>query len=65
MNVSELYNLALWVDKNIAEVQIPQKYQALQQILQRNAQPNQQQQPFETPKNDLSETIDFIRNRVI
>lgn len=57
MNVSELYDLVYWVTREIAETQIPQKYQALQQIIQQNAQPNQPKQPFESQRNDLIETI--------
>jgi hypothetical protein len=57
MNVTELYNLARWVDENITKPQIPQKYQKLQKILQQNVQPNQPQQPFESPKADLIKTI--------
>lgn len=56
MNVAELYNLTYWVEENISKVQIPQKYQALQQILQQNAQSGQQQ-PLEAQKNDLFNTI--------
>ena len=57
MNVAELFNLTRWVDENITKVQIPQKYQALQQILQQNTQPNQPRQPFDAPKSDLITTI--------
>jgi hypothetical protein len=57
MNVSELFNLTNWVTDEIVSTQIPQKYQALQQILQQHSRPNQQKQPFETQKNDLTETI--------
>ncbi len=57
MNVSELYDLTYWVVNNIEEEQIPQKYETLQQLISRNAQPNQQQQPFETQKKDLIEAI--------
>jgi len=57
MNVSELFNLTNWVTDEIVSTQIPQKYQALQKNLQQHSQPNQQKQPFETQKNDLTETI--------
>ena len=57
MNVSELYSLTLWIEDKVVSVQIPQKYQALQQALQRNVQPNQQKQPFETQRDDLISTI--------
>jgi len=57
MNVSELYALTFWIDEEVVKTQIPQKYQALQKILQQNAQPNQQQQPFESQKTDLIEII--------
>lgn len=57
MNVSELYDLTYWIDDEIVEAQIPQKYQALQAILQKNVQPNQQKQTFESERNDLITTI--------
>ena len=57
MNVSELYSLTFWIEKEVVKTQIPQKYQALQKILQQNSQPNQQQQPFESQKTDLTEAI--------
>lgn len=57
MNVSELYALTSWIDEEVVKAQIPQKYQALQQILQQNVQPNQQQQPFKSQKTNLMETI--------
>jgi len=61
MNVSELFELTNWIQAEIVDRQIPQKYQTLQQILQRNAQPNQQKQPFEDQKNDLIESIKKVR----
>ena len=60
MNVSELYELTYWIDDEITKKQIIQKYQALLQVLQRNAQPNQQKQPFETHQNDLLDTISKV-----
>ena len=60
MNVSELFELTNWIQDQIVNAQIPQKYQTLQQILQRNAQPNQQKQPFENQKNELIETIQKV-----
>ena len=54
MNVSELFDLTHWVTDEIVATKIPQKYQALQQILQQHSKPNQQKQPFETQKNDLT-----------
>ena len=53
MNVSELYSLVHWIDDKIIATEIPQKYQELQVILQRNAQSNQQKAPFETQKDKL------------
>ncbi len=57
MNVSELYELTYWIDAKIIKEQIPQKYQNLLQVLQKNVQPNQHKQSFETQQNDLLETI--------
>lgn len=56
MNVSELFDLTFWITREIEKTQIPNKYKTLQNILQQNAQPNQQQ-PFETQKDDLIETL--------
>lgn len=60
MNVSELFGLTYWVSDEIVAAQIPQKYQALQKILQQHAQPGQQKQPFENQKNDLIETLEKV-----
>jgi len=57
MNVSELFDLTHWVTNEIVATKIPQKCQVLQQILQQHSQPNQQKQPFETQKNNLTETL--------
>ena len=57
MNISELFNLTHWVSTEIVDAQIPQKYQALFNILQQHTQPNQQKQPFDAQKNDLTETL--------
>ena len=59
MNVSELFALSNWVIREIVNKQIPQKYQALQAILQHNASPNQKQ-PFESQKNDLVSSLNGI-----
>jgi hypothetical protein len=57
MNVSELYDLTFWITNEIHDAKVPQKYQALHAILQQNSQPNHQQQPFESQKDDLIETL--------
>jgi len=57
MNVSELFDLTQWITREIEGAQIPQKYQALQKILQQHSQPNQQKPPFETQKDDLIKTL--------
>lgn len=59
MNVSELFQLTHWVTNEIEGAQIPQKYQALQSILQQNSQPNQKQ-PFESQKTDLIQTLQNV-----
>ena len=60
MNVSELYKLTYWIDKEIIKKQIPKKYQALFQILQANTKPNQQKQSFESQQNNLLKTISKV-----
>lgn len=57
MNVSELFDLTHWITQEIEGVQIPQKYQALQKIIQQHSQPNQQKQPFESQKESLIEAL--------
>lgn len=57
MNVSELFELTHWITREIEGAQIPQKYQALQTILQQHSQPNQQKTPFESQKDDLINTL--------
>ena len=60
MNVSELFDLTQWITREIEGTQIPQKYQALQQILQQHSQPNQQKPPFEAQKDDLIKTLKSV-----
>jgi len=60
MNVSELFNLTNWITQEIEVVQVQQKYQKLQTIIQLHAQPNQQRQPFETQKDDLIQTLKSV-----
>jgi len=60
MNVSELFDLTQWITREIEGKQIPQKYQALQQILQQHSQPNQQKPPFETQKDDLIKMLKSV-----
>lgn len=59
MNVNELYGLTKWIQQNIIDLQIQEKYQNLLSILQNNSQPNQQQ-PFENEKEDLLETLAVV-----
>lgn len=60
MNVAELHRLTKWVNAEIVEEQLPQKYQQLYAVLHKNSQPNQAQQPFETQQNDLIEALNSI-----
>lgn len=57
MQVTELFDLTHWIDREIVKKQIPGKYQALQTLLQQNSQQNNQQQPFEEQKDLLLEAI--------
>ncbi|WP_187148401.1 hypothetical protein [Thioalkalivibrio sulfidiphilus] len=50
MQVEELYDLTSWIQAEIVDKQIVQKYQQLHKVLQVNTQPNQQKQPFEEQK---------------
>jgi len=60
MNVSELYDLTYWIDEEIVNTEIPEKYQQLHQILHQNSQPNNQNQPFESQKDDLLKAIKAV-----
>jgi len=60
MNVSELFSLTNWITAEIVETQIPQKYQALQQILQQHSQPNKPNQSFEAQKEALIDAISQV-----
>ena len=57
MNVSELYDLGNWAEQQIIKNGLIERYQNLYVILNQNAQPNQQQSPFESQKNDLIQSI--------
>lgn len=56
MNVSELFNLTHWITQEIEGVEIPQKYEALQRIVQQHAS-NNPQQPFESEKENLFQAL--------
>lgn len=62
MQISELLQLSIWVDENIKNTQIAQKYQALQAGIQQNvnARNNQPKQPFEAQKNALIDAIKVV-----
>lgn len=53
MNVSELYALTLWVEREIGGKRLVKLYGALSGILNNNIQPNQGQQPFDEQKTNL------------
>lgn len=53
MQVEELYDLTSWIQSEIVEARILQKYQQLHAVLHQNSQPHQPRQPFENEKNDL------------
>ena len=60
MNVSELYNLTYWADKNIREREIINKYQELQNILQQHTKPNSGKPSFDEQKDRLLENLRSI-----
>lgn len=57
MYIQELYALTLWVQEEVVNKQILQKYQQLVQKLTENSQPNRQKQPFDIQKNALIEAL--------
>ncbi len=60
MNVSELFGLTNWINAEIVNKQIPQKYQSLFSVIQQNIQPNVPKQPFEVQKDDLIQTLKIV-----
>src|SRR5690348_4316259 len=60
MQIEELYELTEWINSAIVEGQIVPKYQQLHNILNRNAQPNQQKQPFEEQKKQLIDALSAV-----
>ncbi|MBO2671178.1 hypothetical protein [Shewanella algae] len=65
MQISELLQLSFWIDENIKNTQIAQKYQALQAGIQQNvnARNNQPKQPFKSQKDSLIETIKVLSTK--
>ncbi len=53
MNVSELYALTYWIDEEIRQTEVVNRYQQLQSVIQRHTQPNQQKASFEQEKENL------------
>ena len=60
MNLSELFDLTQWIDREIKGKQIRDRYQNLQSILQANTGPNRTKQPFENEKNELIAAISTV-----
>lgn len=57
MHLNELLSLIWWVNKNIRNSGVIQAYNQLHKILNQNAQPNQQKQPFEKQRSKLENTL--------
>ena len=57
MDISELIQLTRWIDREIKNEQIPQRYESLKQVLLANVRPNQARQSFESQQEDLLTTI--------
>ncbi len=53
MQIEELSAFLTWFNEEVRQPNIPKLYQQLHAILQQNAQPNQQKQPFEQQKENL------------
>ena len=60
MQVEELYGLTSWIQCEIAEKQVVEKYQQLHKILQHNRRANQRKQPFEEQKAELISVLNNI-----
>lgn len=57
MNISELFTLTQWIEQEIKNQQIPQRYNNLRDALQANTKPDQPKRPFESQKTDLLNAI--------
>lgn len=57
MQVEELYDLTTWIDNEIVDAEIVQKYQQLHNVLRQNAQPDQPKQPFADQKEVLIKAL--------
>lgn len=62
MELQEAYNLKGWADEEVAKREVLQKYSALQQALQQNAQRAQNQPaiPFNDQKKALLDTLNAV-----
>jgi len=65
MYIQELYQLTMWMNKEVTLKGIPQKYQQLFAKLSNNVQPNRAKAPFETEKNNLIEALKDMRLEVL
>jgi len=57
MNVSELYSLTNWIEKEIVKRSVSQKYQALHSILQQHVESSMPKQSFGTQRDELIKTL--------
>lgn len=57
MHLNELLSLIYWINQNIRDAGIIQAYNQLHKILNQNAQPNQQKQPFEDQRSALDAAL--------
>jgi ribosomal protein S13 len=60
VNLSELFDLTQWIDREIKAKRIRDLYQNLQSILQSNTGPNRTKQPFENERNELIAAISTV-----
>ena len=59
MELQEVYNLHAWVEREISDLEVIQKYSALQKALQQRAQ-NQNTAPFNEQKKSLLDTLKLV-----
>lgn len=57
MDISELIQLTMWIDREIKNEQIHQRYENLRQVLLANTRPNQAKQSFESQRDDLIQAL--------
>ncbi len=60
MHLNVLLSLIQWVNQNIRNSKLINSYNQLHKVLNKNAQPNQEKQPFETQRSNLDSALRMV-----